>query len=248
MILMIGATGKTGAETARIIANRGVDVRALVRDRQKAGELERLGIVLVEGDASDPGALDAALENIETLFLATTADPGLPALHKSIVERARNRGIRRIVKISAAGADAGSSFRFAAVHGHSDDTIMQSGMGWTILRPTFFMQNLLASASVIAQQHAFVQPTGDGRTAYIDARDIAAVAAHVLLTAGHDRKLYDLTGREALSGDDVARVLSEVLGEPVRFISPDPAQFAQTLAQVGVPEWLAGGLLRLTSS
>jgi uncharacterized protein YbjT (DUF2867 family) len=243
MILLIGATGKTGSETARLVANRGIDVRALVRNRERASEVERSGVEVMQGDAGTAEDLDRALEGAEALFLATTAEPGLPELHTMIVGRAKNAGIRRIVKISAAGADAGSDFRFAAVHGRSDDVIRESGVAYTILRPGFFMQNLLMAAPVIVQQRAFIQPTGTGRTAYIDARDIAAVAAHVLLTSGHDRKVYDLTGPEAFAGEEVARMLSEVLGEPIRFLSPEPAQFAQMLKQVGLPEWLAGGLL-----
>ncbi|HET8547521.1 MAG TPA: SDR family oxidoreductase [Bryobacteraceae bacterium] len=243
MILLIGATGTTGNETARLIAGRGIDIRALVRNPDKAAALRGYGIEAVEGDAADPAALDRALRGIETLFIATSAEPRLPDLHRGIVERAKHAGVRRIVKISAAGARPDARFRFAAVHGKSDESIRGSGIAWTILRPGFFMQNLLAWASVIAQQHALVQPTGTGRTAYIDARDIAAVAAQVLLNPGHDAKTYDLTGPEALSGEEVAGVFSRVLGERITFVSPEPAKFRATLSQFGIPDWLAEGLL-----
>jgi uncharacterized protein YbjT (DUF2867 family) len=243
VILLIGATGTTGRETARLVTGRGVDVRALVRNRAKADDLTAAGIDVVQGDAGDAAALDGALEGIETLFLATAAEPRLPELHRGIVQRAVNSGVRRIVKISALGADANAKFRFAAVHGQSDDAIRASGLRWTILRPGFFMQNLLGSAPVIAQQHIFMQPTGTGKTPYIDARDIAAVAAHVLLKSGHDAKIYELTGPEALSGEEVAAVFSRVLGEQIRFVSPDPAEFRGMLSQFGIPDWLAEGLL-----
>jgi uncharacterized protein YbjT (DUF2867 family) len=243
MILLIGATGTTGRETARLISGRGIDVRVLARNPDKAKDLHDAGMEVVQGDAADAAALDQALRGIETLFLATTAEPRLPELHRGIVERARRAGVRRMVKISALGARPGSGFRFAAVHGESDEAIRASGLAWTILRPGFFMQNLLGSAPVIAQQRVFVQPTGTARTPYIDARDIAAVAAHVLMTAGHDGKIYDLTGPEALSGEEVAGVFSRVLGEQIRFVSPEPAQFRAMLMQFGVPEWLAEGVL-----
>jgi uncharacterized protein YbjT (DUF2867 family) len=243
MILLIGATGTTGRETARLISGRGIDVRVLARNPQKAADLRAAGMEVVQGDAADAAALDAALHGIETLFIATTAEPRLPELHRGIVERARTRGVRRIVKISVLGADSGAKFRFAAVHRESDEAIRGSGLAWTLLRPGFFMQNLLGSAPVIAQQHAFIQPTGTGRTPYIDARDIAAVAAHILLSPGHDGRIYDLTGPEALSGEEVAGVFSRVLGEQIRFVSPEAAQFRATLLQYGLPEWLAEGVL-----
>ena len=243
MILLIGATGTTGSETARTIAGRGIDVRALVRNPDKAGHLRDAGIEVMPGDAADPAALDRALSGVETIFLATTAEPRLPELHRVIVERAAAARVRRIVKISVIGADPADRFRFAAVHGQSDEAIRASGLAWTILRPGFFMQNLLASAPVVAQQHAFIQPTGTGRTPYIDARDIAAVAAHVLLSPGHDSKIYDLTGPEALTGEQVAAVMSRVLDQRIGFVSPDPAQFRGILLQFGMPEWLVDGVL-----
>jgi uncharacterized protein YbjT (DUF2867 family) len=243
MILLIGATGTTGRETARLIGGRGIDVRVLARNPDKTADLRAAGMEVVKGDAGDAAALDQALRGIETLFVATTAEPRLPELHRGIVERARSAGVRRIVKISALGAKADSKFRFAAVHGESDDAIRASGLEWTILRPGFFMQNLLASAAVVAQQHAFIQPTGTGRTPYIDARDIAAVAAHVLMSPGHNGKIYELTGPEALSGEEVAGVFSRVLGREIRFVSPEPAQFRAVLLQFGIPEWVAEGVL-----
>jgi len=108
---------------------------------------------------------------------------------------------------------------------------MASGMRWTILRPHVFMQNLLGQARAIAHEGRIVGGSGDGRIPFIDTRDIAAVAAVALTRPGHDGQKYILTGPEALSYSDIARILSGVIGRPVEYHDfYDEARDRNTLA------------------
>ena len=242
MILMIGATGLVGGETARLMSGRDVRLRALVRNPGKAGALREGGFEVVQGDADDADSLAAAMRRVETVFLSTAAEPGLPETHRTVVSAAQAAGVKRIVKVSATGAHPKAKLRFAAVHGMSDSYIRESGLAWTILKPSFFMQNLIGSAAAVVNQHVLPMPLGDARAAYIDARDIAAVSAKVLLEPGHDGKAYDLTGPAAVSGAEMAAALSAALGTAVQYVSPDIESYAQTLLGYGVPEWIVGGL------
>jgi uncharacterized protein YbjT (DUF2867 family) len=87
--------------------------------------------------------------------------------------------------------------------------------------------------------------TGDSRTSYIDLRDVAAVAARVLTSPGHQRKAYALTGPEALSGDEVAERLSAATGRQVGYVDVGPVTFRRALAGAGLPGWLVDRLIEL---
>lgn len=244
MILLIGATGQTGSEIARELNASGVKARALVRNLQKAETLRNLGFELAPGDAEDSDSLDRALEGVQTLIVSTSPDPRLPEIQEKIFDAARRAGVRRVIKISAAGADPNASFRFARIHGQSDEDLMNSGVPFTILRPHFFMQNFLAFAQQI-RQGRLVMPLGEGRIAAIDTADIAAVAVLVSSAPGHENRIYELSGPEALPGREFAAKFSQVLGKHVEFIDPDPEQFRQAMIGFGMPEWLAGGVVEL---
>jgi uncharacterized protein YbjT (DUF2867 family) len=149
------------------------------------------------------------------------------------------------VKLSAVGADSSAPEGFGKWHGQAEELLKSSGLGWTILRPNFFMQNLLGQAGAIAAQGAIYQPVGEARASFIDARDIAAVAARTLTDEGHEGETYVLTGPKALSYTDVAAKLSEATGRRVAYVAITPEQFREGALAQGLPEWLVSALERL---
>lgn len=239
MILLIGATGQTGSETSRLLAERGMRARALVRDPRKAGGSPH---EVVAGDASRPEDLDKAMRHIDTVFVSTSAAADLPSLQQTIFEAAKRAGVRRIVKVSALGSHPRAKFRFAAVHGESDANLQASGLTWTVLRPAYFLQNLLPSAPGIIAAGELSVPLGDGRLSPIDARDVAAAAVEVLTTTGRDNRAYDLTGPEIVGGPDLAAVFSRVLGRDIRYVAASPEEFTAMLLGFGVDEWTVRGI------
>ncbi len=105
------------------------------------------------------------------------------------------------------------------------------------------MRNLLMSAQPVADQGVLYGMSGEGRVAFIDARDIAAAAAELLTDPGHWGASYSLTGPEALSAAEVAERLSAATGHHVRYVDLPPDVFGQALAGAGMPGWLVDGVV-----
>lgn len=246
MILITGATGTTGREVVSELQRSGAaSVRALVRDAARASFIREAGFETVEGDFDRPETLDAALVGVETALLLTPPSPHTYAHQRDFIEAAKRAGVRRVVKVSAVGADADAPEGFGKWHGQAEKFLKASGLSWTILRPNFFMQNLLGQAQAVATQGAIYQPGGDARASLIDARDIASVAARALIDEGHEGETYTLTGPEALSYADAAAKISEATGKPVRYVALTPEQFREGALAGGLPEWLVSALERL---
>lgn len=243
MILLTGATGTTGREVVRELAAAGTkQVRALVRNAEKAGFIREAGFEVVEGDFDRPETLDAALVGVERALLLTAPDPRTFEHQRVFVETARRAGTRHVVKLSGIGADANGPEGFGKWHGQAEQLLKTSGLAWTMLQPNTFMQNLLGQARAVADEGVIYQPVGDARASFVDARDIAAVAARVLVGEGHEGKSYVVTGPEALSYGEVAEKLSAATGRPVKYVSITPEQFRAGALAAGLPEWLADAL------
>lgn len=246
MILITGATGTTGREVVKELRRLGAKgVRALVRDPARAEFIREAGFETIAGDFERPETLDAALEGVERALLLTPPTPNTVSHHRDFLLAAAGAGARHIVKLSAFGADADAPEGFGKWHGQSENLLKTSGLKWTMLRPNFFMQNLLGQARQIAATGSIYQPVGDARGSFIDVRDIAAVAARTLTEEGHDEQTYTLTGPEALSYHEVAAKLSEAAGRSITYVPVSPEQFRAGALGAGLPEWLVSALERL---
>lgn len=246
MILITGATGMTGKEVVEELRGLGAQgVRALVRDPARAGFIREAGFEAVAGDFERPETLEAALEGVERALLLTPPTPDTVRHHLEFLQAAAAAGVRHVVKLSAFGADADAPEGFGKWHGQSENLLKTSGLKWTMLRPNFFMQNLLGQARQIAATGSIFQPVGDARASFVDVRDIAAVAARTLTEEGHDEQTYTLTGPEALSYHDVAAKLSEAAGRSINYVPVSPEQFRAGALGAGLPEWLVSALERL---
>ena len=244
-ILVIGSTGKIGAELVRQLAAAGAPVRALVRSPAKAAAIAGPGVETAIGDLDDPASLDAALVGVDRMFLLSPASPRLAALQTNAVEAARRAGVRHIVKLGAAGVSLDSPIQVGRAHAEVEEAVRGSGIAWTFLRPTLFMQQLLAYAATIREQGAFYMPVRQGAIAMVDVRDIAAVAAAALTGPGHEGVAYELTGPAALTMDRAAEALSGAIGRPVRYVDVPPEVAGKGMLAAGVPDWFIGDLLRL---
>lgn len=246
MILITGATGTTGREVVAELRRLGArGVRALVRDPARAGFIREAGFEPVAGDFERPETFGAALEGVERALLLTPPTPDTVAHHREFIMAAAAEGVRHVVKLSAFGADADAPEGFGRWHGRAENLLKTSGLKWTLLRPNFFMQNLLGQAPQIAATGSIFQPVGDARASFIDVRDIAAVAARALTEEGHEGQTYTLTGPEALSYYEVAEKLSEAAGRTITYVPVSPEQFRAGALGAGLPEWLVSALERL---
>ena len=159
------------------------------------------------------------------------------SLEKQFVDCAVEAEVGHIVKMSSMEAEEDAAAIIPRNHSHSEQYIKASGIGWTMIKPNFFMQNLLGSAGTIRDQGKLFLPLGEGKTAMSDTRDIGAVVAAVLTGEGHEGRNYRLTGPEVLSFYDVAERYSEVLGKKVEYVDMPPAAYKEVLGQFITNEW-----------
>jgi uncharacterized protein YbjT (DUF2867 family) len=244
VILVVGATGTTGGAVVRELLAAGAPVRGLTRSEQGAEELRALGADAAVGDLGDPASLIGALRGVERMYLVSPFDPRGPEWERNAISAAEQAGVYHCVKLGVIGQSPSSPLRIGRGHAESTEALQGSSLRWTVLMPSGFMQTILAAAPTIAEGRYF-SSLEDGRVAHVDARDVGAVAARALTEEGHENCSYVLTGPEALSNDEIAAVLGEVLGRPVEHVRLSDEEVLGALRQAGVPEWNLEGLLEL---
>jgi uncharacterized protein YbjT (DUF2867 family) len=245
MILLTGVTGKTGGATAQALLGTGLPLRAIVRSEEKAAALKAAGVELVVGDLGDQAVLDRALAGADRALLIAPNGEHQLDYEKKFVDAAVKAGVRHLVKMSSIEATAGTKNPIARIHYASEQYIEQSGLGWTFMKPSFFMQNFLANAGTIKEQNKFFLPMGDGQAAMVDCRDIGAATAAVLAGAGHEGRRYELTGPEVLTFQDAAARISDALGRKVDYVNVPMDAYRQTLARFLTNEWHLNAVLAL---
>jgi uncharacterized protein YbjT (DUF2867 family) len=235
MILLTGVTGKTGGETARQLVKKGARLRALVRDEARAAALKAAGVELVVGDVADGETVRGALAGVERAFLLLPNGKRQRELEIQFTDLAVGAGVKHLVKMSSMEAVAHAKTPIPQAHWAVEQHIRASGLAWTMVKPNFFMQNLLTSANSIRQQRRFSLPMGNGTTGMADVRDIGAVCAEVLTGRGHAGQSYEITGPEVLTFYDVADRFSEVLGAKVEYVPMPIEQFRERMKNVLEP-------------
>ncbi len=244
MILVCGATGTVGSEVLRLLCESSVPTRALVRSPEKADALRGYDCEAAIGDYDHAASLDAALTGAEAVFVASPASQQQVVQESAVIDAAGRAGAR-VVKLAAAGWAAATTGRLAAGHRQVIDYLAASGVPYAVLSPNDYLQNLLRSAAQIQADGVLALPVGDAALASVDARDVAAVAVHLLTSGGHDGASYQLSGPEALTKAQVAERMSAVLGKPVRYVDADPAEARAGMLGLGMDEWLVDGLMEL---
>lgn len=237
MIVVIGSTGTVGSRLVDLLVQRDAYVRAVSRDATTAKARFPDGVEIAQADLDDPGALRAALTGADRVFLLTgrAPEPGRQLQReRNVITAAVDAGVAHVVKLSAHGADDSSPMQYARWHRAAERDLVASGLGFTILRPTGFIQNVLEWV----HDGRFFTCAEDGRSAPVDVRDIAAVAAAALTEDGHLGRTYTLTGPAALSYDEVAATLSAVGGQPVTHVRVSADQIVAAMTGAGLPQWL----------
>ncbi|MET3725711.1 SDR family oxidoreductase [Sphingomonas trueperi] len=242
MILVSGATGGIGGEVCRLLKNAGTPFRALCRKQEQVEGLAKKGIDAVRGDFDQRETLAAAMQGIDTMFLITPPTQQQVAQETAAIDAAKDAGVSRIVKISASDGNVRSPVPWAKAHALIDHHLRASGIGWTILKPTAFMQNFLWFKDPIAKGF-LPQVAGRGSVSWVDTRDVARVAAAVLTEDRHEGATYFLTGPETLDMKEAAARLSKVLGHKVRYLDLPSPLFWGLLRLTGNSGWTAKGLV-----
>ena len=243
-ILITGATGNIGKELTKYLSEKGIAFRAMVRSVEDAKDLAALpGATLIEGNFNNINSLENALKGARKAFLLTNSSELAEQQQRTFVEIAANSGVQHIVKLSQWAADENSPARFLRYHAVVERLIKESGITYTFLRPNLFMQGLLGFRQTIIHQDQFYGAVGDSKISLVDVRDIAEAAGEALTKSGHENKIYNLTGPEALSHYNLAEKLSSAVGREVRFVDVSSNVLREMLLSIGFPEWQAEGLV-----
>jgi uncharacterized protein YbjT (DUF2867 family) len=238
VILVTGATGRGGGSALTQLLDKGVAVRALVRDPQRAALPD--GVDVVRGDLSDPSSLGPALDGVDSVFLvwpSIAADHAAPAVVAEMAKR-----VRRVVYVSANGVSAATTDGILGSHAMMERLIEDGGVEWTFLRPAGFAANTLNWAPQIRAEGVVRWVHGAARRALIDERDIAAVGVLALTGDGLIGARPVLTGPESISQVEQARLIGEAIGRPVRF-EEVPDDVARRTILAGRPAAVAEGIL-----
>ncbi len=246
MLLITGGTGSNGQELIKLLSSRGVSLRAMVRNPEKATSLRLPGVELVPGDFGDAASLKSALQGVTKAFLLAPAVEEIDKIERAFIDAAQAVGVKQIVNLSAVGAGIDVPHRFGLWHGRTEQYLKQSGMQYTILRPNFFLQNLLGFAGMVKGGTLYV-PAGTEKAPFVDIRDIAAVAAACLTEPGHEGQTYDVTGPVALGYADIAKAFTTVLGRTVTYVDVPPEAALKSMTDGGMPRWFAEAVNELTA-
>ena len=237
MILITGATGKTGSATAKSLGEKGETFRALIRNEEKKEGLESIGGEVVIGSIENTDVVNQSMQGVKTVLVLLPNSESQLALEKQLVDSAKQAGVERIVKMSSIEATPDATSPIPKLHLESEEYIKQSGLAWTMIKPNFYMQNLLASAGTIKEQGKIFLPMGDGKTGMIDTTDVGKVLAKVLSEDGHESMNHEITGPEILSFYEVAEIFSQVLGKQVDYVDVPMDAYKETLGQFLTNQW-----------
>lgn len=231
--LVIGATGNIGSEVFKRLAALGKPVVAGVRDLDKAKKQLNISGAKTEYrkfDFNDSGTWKDTLAGVKKIFLVVPPGSTTPEQTERFFTAAREAGAEHLVFSSgrSTGDMVGSPLHV------TESQVRNSDIGWTILRPGWFMQNFFNWVGfTIPSEDAFYLPASDAQTAFVDVRDIAAVVETILQEDGHEGQVYELTGTEALTHFEVAQKISNAAGRTIRYVNLNEEEFTDTMLERG---------------
>ncbi len=230
-ILVTGARGNLGSAVVRVLADSGAGTVAGGTTPEAMQVPE--GIEKVKIDYTRPDTVEAALQGADGLFLvAPPLDWDAAAKLTPVIDQAKTAGVRHLVLNSALGVDQNDAAPLRTVEKH----LIASGIGYTILRPNFFMENFSSGflAPMITQGGIFLA-AGDAGTSFISTEDIAAVTAAVFDKQDTGAE-YNLTGPAALDHTRVAGIISELSGRQIQYHALSEEAMLQGAREQGIPE------------
>lgn len=247
MILVTGAGGKTGTAVIKALIAKGEAVRAFVRGEAQADEAEALGAAdALIGDLRREEVLQVAMHGVQAVYhICPNVSPDEIVIGNSVIGAARATGVEHFVYHSVLHPQA------EAMPHHwnklrVEAALFESGLSFTILQPTAYMQNVLAGWEAIVERGVYTVPYPvETRLSLVDLDDVAAAAAIVLTEPGHTGATYELAGTEAMTQVEVAEVLSRQLGRPVHAEAMPVETWERQARAVGMGDYQRETLVKM---
>ncbi|MFZ3589951.1 SDR family oxidoreductase [Bacillus sp. DJP31] len=239
-ILVTGSTGNIGRYVVDELVKRGQQVKGAT---YSINQHNNSNVEVVPFDFLNPATFDHALKDVDKVFLVRPPKLAKPKKDmKPFLDALLKKKIKQVVFISLMGVEKNP----IAPHKKIEDMMISSGLPYTFLRPSFFMQNLNTThQDDIRLRDELYLPVGNAKTSFIDTRDIAEVAAVCLTEQGHIGKAYTLTGAKALDYHQVATILSKVLGREIVYKNPGIIKFRNTSIKRGIKKEYANVMTML---
>jgi len=241
-----GATGTIGQEVIHALLAKGEQVIAGVRNLEKSKQLF--------GDAVEHAHFD--FQHADTYKIVTQGVDGVfllgPPLYLELyelltpfVDYLTQHGPKRVVYLSASGME---KYEFLNFHQRMEQKLAATNLDWRVVRPGYFMQNFgNYERENIELRKMLFTPAGEGKTAFISAKDIGAAIAVLLTDDQYSKQDFDLTGKELFSYSEVAALLSEILGETITYPAPDSTTYKNVLVDSGAPAFIADYMIAVYS-
>ena len=244
-VLVTGATGTVSTAVLGALKGKpGIRLRALAHNPDKAEGLRKGGVEVVTGDLEEPDTLADAFDGVDVLFLLTPASALEPSMGSNAVTAAKKANVKHIVRNSALKAGHDAPNRNGRLHALVEESLKASGIPWTILRPHYYMQNLLSSARSVASDGMLYMNMGEASVGMIDGRDVGVFAAKVIEHPDrHAGKVYNPTGPESITMAKAAEALGTVLGKPVRYVALPQDAAQQAMLSFGLSRWFVGNVV-----
>jgi uncharacterized protein YbjT (DUF2867 family) len=241
--LVIGATGNTGSILIPALINAGQEVRAFVRNEEKAQGIKEAGAEIYIGDLDRPETIDDALNGIDQVYLCTWNGPTASAQGINVINAIKKAGTNPfVVRHSAFGA---KESRIIKQIDEVDNVLKESGLRWTSIKPTFFMQNLMMAKPSIQGEGNIYWDWNEGKVGMIDIRDVADSALGALTGTAEVGKEYVLTGPYSVSMSDVASSFTSTLDKQVNYIPVPHEASKEAMMGMGFPEFIVDGYIEL---
>lgn len=246
MILVVGATGVLGKETARLLLVDGHKVRAMTRAAERANDLAQQGAEVIVGDLIDPDSLARACRGVDHVFAAAHSFLGKGRYcseavddrgHRVLIDAACSEGVKRFVYTSALGAAADHPIDFFRTKYAIEQYLKASGLAYAILRPSAFMEwhaHIFNGKSMLEKGRTQLLGSGTKRRNFVAASDVAQFAAKVLTEPSVDQRLLEIGGPGNFSNNEVAELYASTAGIEPR-IAHLPAALARVIARIAQP-------------
>lgn len=257
MIVITTPTGQIGRQVLGNILDSGERIRVIVRDPARLADEVRERVEVVKGSHGDPDVVDQAFVGADTVFWLAAADPRAESLEAAFTgftrpaaEAFKNQGVARVVGVSALGRGVAKNAGHVSASLAMDELIAGSGVSYRALTMPTFMDNLLWQVESIRKDGVFFAPvSGDRKAPTCATRDIAATAARLLLDSSwHGVADVPVLGPEDLSQNDLAEIMSGVLGLPVRYEQVSMEAVRATQLGLGRSEAIAQGMVDMMTA
>lgn len=242
-LFISGAGGKLGRLVVEQLLARGYQGKIIAGTRDPGKLADLKGIEVRQADFTDEDGLVKALAGVDKMLLISTDALGTRlAHHLTAVAAAKRAGIKEIAYTSMPAPEQPSAITFAPEHLGTEEAVKASGIPYTILRMTWYTENLLGSLPGVVASGKWYTSAAGGRTGYVSRLDCARAAAGALLVPASN-KTYTVTGPAAVSNADVAVIASKLTGKPIEVVNVDDASLAAGARAAGVPDFVVDNFI-----